>query len=236
MAVNFRRFSLLRLTHRTIVIVPGLTDRSTAKTFGISGRVSAKRLLRASNAITAMGYFARLCWNPILLSIVSNKSKRFWAFASRAPFFRPAQPISGTDSTLWPGKSRRRRQSRFSSRRIFTSCRLQNLPARGFKQGDYLLPLHTGKPLQEIVDGIARLKVVEETLDWNAGASEYWRSAKNLRVRMNEGFETHAKHCTLLTECGQFLRSQCYSTVGGGSGQKAITLNGGNLNIAEKGW
>jgi len=60
------------------------------------------------------------------LSIVMSTSKSLSARLSKSLFFVPAQPMSGTDSTVWPGKSRLSRQSRFSSSRIRKSGRLKD--------------------------------------------------------------------------------------------------------------
>lgn len=69
------------------------------------------------------------------------------ARASNSPFFRPAHPINGAESTMCPDNSRRSRQSRFSSRRIFTSGRSQEVLTRFFQQGYDLFAPDTGKTL-----------------------------------------------------------------------------------------
>ncbi len=61
--------------------------------------------------MTAIRNRARSRCCTMLVSMVNRPSKRFSASASRMTFFRPAQPMSGTVSTVWPGKSRRNRQS-----------------------------------------------------------------------------------------------------------------------------
>src|SRR6267378_3879689 len=127
----------------------------------------------------------------MLLSIVTNTSNCFSACARSAPFFKPAHPTNGTDSTWWPGKSRRNRQSRFSSSRIFTSCSLKDLLARDFENGDHLLPSHAGKPLEEILDGIAGFEVVEETSDGDAGADKNQGSSENFGIRVYDGLQFH---------------------------------------------
>lgn len=124
---------------------------------------------------------------------LNNHSNRFSAWASSAPFFRPAQPISGTDSTSWPGRSRRSRQSRFSSSRILTSGRLQQPLARFLQDGNHLVPPHAGEPLEEIVNRIAGLQVVEEALHRHPRADEHRRAPEDVRVRMNDRFQFHAQ-------------------------------------------
>src|SRR5688572_19407685 len=129
----------------------------------------------------------------MLPSIVSNTSKRFSASASSVPFLNPAQPMSGTDSTVWPGKSRRNRQSRFSSRRILTSGRGQQLLAKLFQHGNHLLPPHAGESFQKIVDRIPGLQVIEKALYRHARADEDRRPAQNLRVGMDDAFTFHGR-------------------------------------------
>src|SRR2546423_3119265 len=120
----------------------------------------------------------------ILLSIVMKMSKRSRARLSNSPFSIPAQPISGTDSTAWPGKWRSSRQSKFSSSRIFKSDRREHLLSKIVQQCDDLLAFHAGKPFQEFIDRFASFQMIEKTLDRHACANEDRFAPKNLGVRM----------------------------------------------------
>src|SRR6266566_2609798 len=126
----------------------------------------------------------------MLLSIVSSTSKLFWASVSSAPFLSPAQPISGTDSTVCPGKSRRRRQSRFSSRRILTSRRGQKFLA---KLCQHLLTPHAGKPFEKIVNRIAGLQMIEQALNRHTSADEHHGPTQNPRIGMDHTFTFHGR-------------------------------------------
>jgi hypothetical protein len=48
-----------------------------------------------------------------------------------------------------------------------------------FEQGEDLIPLHAGKALKEIFDGIARFQVIEEALHRYAGSPEDRLSTEN---------------------------------------------------------
>src|SRR6266508_1181716 len=125
------------------------------------------------------------------VSIVTSASNRFSASSSKAPFLSPAQPMSGTDSTVCPGKSRLSRQSRFSSSKILTSSRLQQLLAEFVQHGDYLLAPNTGKTLKEINNGVSRSQVIEQALHGHTRADEHRRTPQDFPVRMNHAFEFH---------------------------------------------
>jgi len=60
------------------------------------------------------------------------------------------------------------------------------------QHGDYLIPLHAWELLGEMVNGVASFQVVEETLHWNARASEHRRPAEDFRVALDCGFCFHA--------------------------------------------
>jgi uncharacterized repeat protein (TIGR03803 family) len=110
---------------------------------------------------------------------------------------------------------------------MFTSCWLQDLPPGGFENGDDVLALHAGKALQKILDGIACLKVVEETLDRDASANEYGRPPQDLRVAMNEGFETHAEAYPWRHR----FASRWSSSTANGSGPAAALVLGNDGNF-----
>ena len=50
--------------------------------------------------------------------------------------------------------------------------------SRFFQESDHLLALYAG----ELLDRIASLQMIEQTLYWNAGPSEDWLTAKNFRI------------------------------------------------------
>ena len=93
-----------------------------------------------------------------------------------------------------PGNSRRSRQSRFSSRRIFTSGGSQKLLARSFEQGDDLLTSDTGKSLDKVVDGLPCFKVFEETLDRYSRTNENRCTSQNLRIGVKDLGEIRCLH------------------------------------------
>jgi hypothetical protein len=127
----------------------------------------------------------------MLLSIVNKTSNSFSAWESNAPFFKPAQPTSGTDLTSCPGRSRCKRQSRFSSGRIFTSGRLQEFVAGFFQDCDHLFPLYTRKAFQEIIYRISTLKMIEQALHWNPGPYKHRCAAENGWVAVNDRLFFH---------------------------------------------
>src|SRR5437867_956345 len=112
--------------------------------------------------------------------MVIKRSYSLSARSSSRLFWSQAQPINGTDSTTCPCNSRPSRQSRFSSRRILTSGGCQKLLARYFEQSDYLLAPDTGESLKEVVDGLPRFQVVEETLYRHARTDKNRRASQNL--------------------------------------------------------
>ena len=80
------------------------------------------------------------------------------------------------------------------------SCRLENVGARFFEDGDHLLALYTGKTLEKIVDGIACLQVIEQAAHWHARAGEHAFSAKDLRVNAGGRGGTHGGRLALLLQ------------------------------------
>jgi len=51
-----------------------------------------------------------------------------------------------------------------------------------FQQSDHLFALHAWESFQELLDGIARLQVIEKTFDRHARTSENRLAAKNFRI------------------------------------------------------
>jgi hypothetical protein len=129
----------------------------------------------------------------MLLSIVSNTSNSFSAWESSAPFFKPAQPINGTDLTSCPGRSRSKRQSRFSSRRIFTSGRLQEFVTGFFQDRDHLFPLYARKTLKEIIDRIPALKMIEQALHRDTCTNKHRRAAEYGWIAVNDRLSAHER-------------------------------------------
>jgi len=54
--------------------------------------------------------------------------------------------------------------------------------SRFFQQSDHLLALNVGESLEEVLDRIASLQMIEQTLYWNAGPSEDRLTGKNFRI------------------------------------------------------
>ena len=54
--------------------------------------------------------------------------------------------------------------------------------ARFFQESDHLLALYAWEALEKVLDGIASLQMIEQTLYWNAGPSEDRLTAKNFRI------------------------------------------------------
>jgi hypothetical protein len=54
--------------------------------------------------------------------------------------------------------------------------------SRFFQESDHLLALYAGESLEELLDRIASLQMIEQTLYWNAGPSEDRLAAKNFRI------------------------------------------------------
>ena len=94
----------------------------------------------------------------------------------------PAQPINGTDSTLCPGRSRLRRQSRFSSSRILNSGWLQHLSFQFAQQRNHLLASHTGKSFQKLIDRFTGFQMIKKALNRHARPNEHRCPAQNLGI------------------------------------------------------
>ena len=54
--------------------------------------------------------------------------------------------------------------------------------SRFFQESDHLLALYAGESLEELLDRIASLQMIEQTLYWNAGPSEDRLTAKSFRI------------------------------------------------------
>ena len=54
--------------------------------------------------------------------------------------------------------------------------------SRFFQESDQLLALYAGESLEELLDRIASLQMIEQTLYWNAGPSEDRLTAEDLRI------------------------------------------------------
>ena len=54
--------------------------------------------------------------------------------------------------------------------------------SRFFQESDYLLALYAWESLEELLDGIARLQMIEKTLHGDASSSENRLPAKNFRI------------------------------------------------------
>jgi hypothetical protein len=54
--------------------------------------------------------------------------------------------------------------------------------SRFFQESDHLLALYAGESLEELLDRIASLQMIEQTLYWNADPSEDRLTAKNFRI------------------------------------------------------
>jgi len=175
----------------------------SSRTLGINERVSASRLLAAFRTTTAIRDPARCCWKETLASIVMNTSYCPLARASSSPFFRPAQPIRGTESTTCPDNSRRSRQSRFSSSRILTSGGSQEVLARPFEQRDDLLAPDARKPLKEVIDGLPSFEVSKQALHRDARAGENRRATEDFGIRMQDIGEIFNLHLASLPESSQ---------------------------------
>jgi hypothetical protein len=172
----------------------------SSKTLGINGRVSANRLLPAFKTTIAIRNPARCCWKERLVSIVMNTSYCPLARVSSSPFFRPAHPIRGTESTICPDNSRRSRQSRFSSSRILTSGGSQEILARSFEQRDDLLAPDARKPLKKVIDGLPSFEVSKQALHRYARAGENRRATEDFGIRMQDIGEILNLHFASLPE------------------------------------
>src|SRR5688572_23920249 len=93
---------------------------------------------------------------------------------------------------VWLGKSRRKRQSRLSSRRILTSGRDQKLHTNLFKYGNPPLAARWGI-LREIADRMPGLQMIEQTFHRHARADEDRRPDQNRRVGMDDAFTFHER-------------------------------------------
>ena len=58
-----------------------------------------------------------------------------------------------------------------------------------FQQRDDLFPLHTGKSFEELLDGIARLQMIEQTLYRDTGSGENRFASEDFRILRH-----HAAH------------------------------------------
>jgi len=60
--------------------------------------------------------------------------------------------------------------------------RRDGVRARFFEECDHLLAFYAREPLKKLLDGIARLQVIEKTFHWYPGPDKNRLAAKNLRV------------------------------------------------------
>ena len=113
-------------------------------------------------------------------STVTKTSNCFSASVSKSPFLIPAHPICGTVLTSCPAMSRASRRSIHSSRGTFTRRRppCDPWPLLKRRQPVPVGPLETRR---KIIDGVAALKVVNQSLDRHTGPGKYGRSAHDIR-------------------------------------------------------
>src|SRR5437016_1086690 len=109
-------------------------------------------------------------------------SKLCVALASKAPFFTPARPASGTVTDPWPTNSRLSCFGRHSSNS--RSMNEQQL-LRFLQRGDDLLATNGRKIIEELLDGTTVLQIVEQILRRNARAGKHRHPRENLRIPDN---------------------------------------------------
>ena len=70
--------------------------------------------------------------------------------------------------------------------------------SRFFQESDHLLARYAGESLEELLDRIASLQMIEQTLYWNAGPSEDRLTAEDLRILRNNA--AHEQNYALETQ------------------------------------
>ncbi len=113
-----RRHSDAPSTH---VTSPAFEVGMTVSSFGINTRRSSRRFVGARRMTTAIEKTERSRWKGRFRSTVTKMSNCPCARLSNSPFFKPAQPASGTVRTSCPLISLARRRSTHSSSSTFTS-------------------------------------------------------------------------------------------------------------------
>jgi hypothetical protein len=73
-----------------------------------------------------------------------------------------------------------------SSRSFNLTGRSDELFLGCFKKGHHLFPLHRGKPFEKIVNRIAALQIIDQSLDGNPGAGEAWSAAHDPSVNRDD--------------------------------------------------
>ena len=67
-----------------------------------------------------------------------------------------------------------------------------------FQQRDYLFPLYTGESFEELLDGIARLQMIEQTLYRDARPGENGFATEDFRILRNNA--AHEQNYALETQ------------------------------------
>ena len=104
----------------TIVACPGGAERMVASSFGTNSLRSASLFVGARRTTTAILSPLRFCWDERFRSTVTNTSNCCDASVSSSPFSIEVQPIWRAVAVSCPARSRERRQSTHSSRKILT--------------------------------------------------------------------------------------------------------------------
>lgn len=112
----------------------------------------------------------------------------------------PLQPIFCADAQACPGKARPSRQSKHSSMSTRTdSDRFHQPELARFDHLQDLLAFDGGKAFQEIVNGFAAFKGVDEVLKRYPRADEHRRAAEDVGVALDDLLPRPLVHAVILT-------------------------------------
>src|SRR5713226_9053531 len=103
-----------------------------------------------------------------------NTSKTSCASRSSSPFVFPLHPISGTVGASCPANSRFSFRGRHSSSRTFMVLGQQSLFDQ-FQNAFGLASADAGEISEEVLESVARIQIINESLYRHARPSEYGR-------------------------------------------------------------
>src|SRR5919197_689892 len=108
-----------------------------------------------------------------------NTSNAVSANRNSAPFFVPAQPISGTVRTVTPINSYLSLRGRHSSSSTCIGI-IGDEPFQFIKDGERVLSLHSREIIEEVIQRLASCKILKQSIYRNSGPGKDRSSAKDI--------------------------------------------------------
>src|SRR2546428_1495626 len=85
--------------------------------------------------------------------------------------------------------------------RMRIADRFEHLELGRLDDRDDLFAFHAGKSVEEVLDGLAPFKVINQVLERNACADENRSASQNLWVGMDDAFQAFSRHAAERNRC-----------------------------------